>query len=97
VTIQFTLLARDVALLQTLKTTVTLWLAGSFACDILISTTIATILFIERRSVDYTPSKRLLDRLIVHTIENGLITTLCALITLLVYLRLPDSWFYICL
>ncbi|TEB26252.1 hypothetical protein FA13DRAFT_1575554, partial [Coprinellus micaceus] len=96
VTIQYSLLARNVALLQTLKTTVALWLAGSLACDVLISTTIAGILVLERQSLQYKPTKRMVDKLIVHTIENGLVTTVCALVTFLVYLKLPESWFYVC-
>ena len=58
---------------------------------------ITTILIHHRRSVNYTPSKRLVNCLIVHNVENGLITTVIALAGLLTYLKLPESWFNICL
>ncbi|KAJ3549908.1 hypothetical protein NMY22_g713 [Coprinellus aureogranulatus] len=96
VSIQFAMLSRDIFLLRTLKKTVIIWLAGSFSCDTIISVAMATILYIERCSLVYTPSKRIVDGLIVHTVENGLVTTICALADLLAYLRAPDTFFYVC-
>ena len=97
VTVQFTMLARDISLLRTLKNTVIVWLAGSFTCDIVISVTMVAVLYLARDSTSYNSSKSVLNALIVHTVENGLITTACALVDLLTYLLLPNTWFYVCL
>ncbi|KAJ3545260.1 hypothetical protein NMY22_g2511 [Coprinellus aureogranulatus] len=96
VTVQFTMLARDIALLRTLERTVITWLAGSFTCDIIISITMVIVLYLARGSTSYTSSKSVLNALIVHTIENGLITTACALVDLLTYLKIPNTFYYVC-
>ncbi|KAJ2924094.1 hypothetical protein H1R20_g4079, partial [Candolleomyces eurysporus] len=96
VTIQFTLLARQLDLLRTLKRTVIVWLAGSFICDVLISITMVIILTKARGATAYTGSKNVLNALIVHTIENGMVTTACALVDLICYLLFPDNLFYVC-
>jgi hypothetical protein len=39
----------------------------------------------------------MINALIIHSIENGAITTIAALVTLLTYLVLPDTLYYGCL
>ena len=50
-----------------------------------------------RGATAYTGSKNVLNALIVHTIENGMVTTACALVDLICYLLFPDNLFYVCL
>lgn len=97
VTVQFALLNRHIETLRRLNKTVVVWLGGSFACDILITLTMVIVLLQAREATSYKSSKGVLSSLIVHTIENGMITTVCALADLICFLVLPDTWFYVCL
>lgn len=97
VTVQYTLLNRKLEILKTLKTTVIVWLAGSFACDVLITITMVFVLVSAREQTWFTTSKSVINALIVHAIENGMITTVCALVDLICFLVYPDNWFYVCL
>lgn len=95
-TVQFNLLERKVAGLHTrLIRTVIVWLAGSFACDILITVAMVTILLQVRKMTTYKSSKTLLSALIVSTVETGMVTTICALADLFCYLFAPNTFFYI--
>ncbi|TEB26271.1 hypothetical protein FA13DRAFT_1817070 [Coprinellus micaceus] len=54
--VQLSLLSHSIALSHSLKTTVTVWLSASVACDLIICIAITTILLRQRLSVNYTPS-----------------------------------------
>jgi len=43
----------------------------------------------------YNASRNLLDRLIAHSIENGVVTAVGALIVLIFYLALPNNANYL--
>lgn len=73
------------------------WLVSSVVCDCLITASMVIILWNARSSTVYTSSKSIVDALIVHTIENGLITTACALLVLITFRVLPDTFFGACL
>lgn len=77
--------------------TVTVALAGAFTCDILITSTMVVTLMRARGSTSISSSKNLINALIVHTIENGMITTVCAVCELGLYLGYPTNWYSIVL
>lgn len=97
VAIQFTLHNGEAMLLRQLSTAVIIWLAGSFGCDIFISITMVCLLVDAKASTSYASSKGIINALIVHTIENGLVTTVCALVVLISYFALPDTAYNISL
>ncbi|KAF6758019.1 hypothetical protein DFP72DRAFT_889666 [Ephemerocybe angulata] len=96
VTIQFTLLDGKIEAVKSLNRTIIVWLAGSVSCDILISIAMVFVLIFARSSTAYSSSKNVLNALIIHTIENGMITTVCALVDLICFLVFPDNFYYIC-
>ncbi|KAG2011496.1 hypothetical protein CC2G_011603 [Coprinopsis cinerea AmutBmut pab1-1] len=65
------------------------YLSITVICDILITIAMISIL------TTFTATKRLLNTLTVHTIENGLITTLCATVNLILYFARPDDAIHI--
>lgn len=99
VTIQFNLFDRQTDMLHShsMENTVIVWLVGSFTCDILISLTMVAVLVRAREFTLFSSSKGVLDALIVHTIENGMVTTVCALVELGVFLGSPETHIHICL
>ncbi|RXW25087.1 hypothetical protein EST38_g758 [Candolleomyces aberdarensis] len=96
VTIQYSFLSRQLLLLRTLKTTVIVWLAGSFTCDTIITVTMVVLLLRARGNMSFRGSRNMMNALIIHSVENGAITTFCALIDLLTFLLLPDTLYYAC-
>ncbi|KAJ2914330.1 hypothetical protein MD484_g6076, partial [Candolleomyces efflorescens] len=96
VTIQYSLLSRQLHLLRTLKTTVIVWLAGSVVCDTMITVSMVALLLRARGTTSLGGSKNMINALIIHAIESGAITTMAALVTLLTYLVLPDTLYYGC-
>lgn len=74
-----------------LKNWVAVWLSGNAVCDVLISTTLVAIFMSARGSTSYTRSKGVLSMLISHTIENGMITTACALADQIAFFVLPPT------
>ncbi|KAJ2932926.1 hypothetical protein H1R20_g4161, partial [Candolleomyces eurysporus] len=94
VTIQYSLLAQDLSLINTLQRTVIAWLGGSFACDMLISLAMVVILLRTREATAFGGSRNMLNALIVHTIENGAITTACAAAMLITYLGIKQANLY---
>lgn len=75
----------------------TVWLVTSVVCDCLITISMVIVLWNARSSTVYTSSKSIVDALIVHTIENGLITTTCALAVIISFHLLPNTFYHACL
>lgn len=96
VTVQWSLADRHYEFLLSLDTTVTVWLAGSVACDVLITLTMVVLLLSARSNI-MQASKGVLNILIANTIENGMVTTLCALADLVCFLLIPNYYYHVCL
>ncbi|KAF8580007.1 hypothetical protein K439DRAFT_1637393 [Ramaria rubella] len=47
------------------------------------------------RRTDFKPTQRLVDKLVVYTIETGLLTSLCAVTVLICSLIMPDNLIYL--
>lgn len=82
---------------KTLATTVAIHLVGSVTCDILITISMASALFRARRWTKRSSTKRLLNALIVNSIENGMITTVFALADLVCFYVYPDTFLHACM
>lgn len=82
-------------LLRSLNRTVTVWLAGSLSCDVLITATMVIVLLLTRERTSHRRSKNILNTLIYHTVENGMITTVCALAELICWLVYPNTFLHI--
>lgn len=76
--------------------TSTLWVA-TLLCDVLITVSMVILLRRARSTTVYTSSQSVLDGLVVHTIENGLITTTCAILVFITFYVLPNTFFFVCL
>ncbi|KAK0202914.1 hypothetical protein DFS33DRAFT_1385283 [Desarmillaria ectypa] len=72
---------------QDIKDWVILWLVATCAADVLIT----IILFRKSHKTGFRGSDELVDRIIRSTVQTCLITTVCALIDLLVYLLDPTG------
>ncbi|KAJ7610425.1 hypothetical protein FB45DRAFT_1121482 [Roridomyces roridus] len=78
--------------LSTKPICVTIWLASSALCDILIACTMA---FYLHRGISMAPRLRnFLTRTVRYTIETGAITAVAALIQLIVFLALPSHNYF---
>ncbi|KZV68659.1 hypothetical protein PENSPDRAFT_510378 [Peniophora sp. CONT] len=66
------------ASLLVIPPSIDVWLAGSFVDDILIAACMITLLYQARAQTPWIQSQSLYDRLIVNTVQTGLITALVA-------------------
>ncbi|KAJ7257525.1 hypothetical protein B0H12DRAFT_1232559 [Mycena haematopus] len=69
-----------------LKKLTSIWLGGSFAVDVLIATVMVLSLVNSRNKTPIRRTENLINRLIVVTIETGVITAVTALLDLALYL-----------
>ncbi|RXW19819.1 hypothetical protein EST38_g6039 [Candolleomyces aberdarensis] len=97
VTVQFVMIGLAVVNLQRLRQTVIVWLAGTLACDVVMTVSVIMVLMHYKRSTSYQASKNLIDAFIAHMIENGALTTICAALNLIFYLVYPNNFLYVCI
>ncbi|KAJ3534961.1 hypothetical protein NMY22_g6700 [Coprinellus aureogranulatus] len=74
---------------------ITLWLASAAASDLTITATLVYLYMGFRERTERRESKSVIKMLILHTVENGAITSLCALLQLVFYSAKPDSLIFI--
>ncbi|KAJ2923776.1 hypothetical protein H1R20_g13325, partial [Candolleomyces eurysporus] len=91
-TIQFAQIQRDSSKWGLLETTVIVQRAGSLACDALITASMVGILWSYKMESDLRSTQKLLNGLIINTLENGLITTLFVALNLAFYLWHPKDY-----
>ncbi|TEB26548.1 hypothetical protein FA13DRAFT_1019619 [Coprinellus micaceus] len=87
----FVQLQRQFVLVYRLKLPVTLYLSASLACDSLITISMIYILLNFKAATELSTTKRLLNWLIFHAVENGAITTVCAALNLAFYIGRPQD------
>ncbi|KAF7303059.1 hypothetical protein MKEN_01269400 [Mycena kentingensis (nom. inval.)] len=73
---------------------VKIWLVGSAACDILITIALLIILTEFRRNTPWKRLESVLNRLITHTIETGLITSVVAVANVILFILFPQTNLY---
>ncbi|TEB33638.1 hypothetical protein FA13DRAFT_1790029 [Coprinellus micaceus] len=84
----FLAIDRDVTRMQELKMPITVHLVVSAIGDVLITVGMSSIY---RQNTAFVKTKSLLNKLIINTIENGLVTSVCAIGNIIVYfLRAQD-------
>ncbi|KAJ7232684.1 hypothetical protein C8J57DRAFT_1383407 [Mycena rebaudengoi] len=71
-----------------------LWLAGSFATDILITGSMIWILHTAKPRAWIAPTENMLNRLIINSIQTGTVTVVCAGITLALFIQFTDKNYY---
>lgn len=98
VTIQFTLV-KEFASMQSKSFTDnnTTMLVTSAVCDVLITVSMVLILRAARSTTTYTSTKGLVDSVIVHTIENGLITSTFAIVVVVTFRLFPGTFYFVSL
>jgi len=83
--VMFTIHKRDYFERQDMRTVLTLWLCASVVCDLLITGAIVVKLAKYKQRTTFTPTKRLLRTLTRNTVENGLVTSVFALLNAVLY------------
>ncbi|EDQ99745.1 uncharacterized protein LACBIDRAFT_315289 [Laccaria bicolor S238N-H82] len=63
-----------------------LWLWGTLICDFII---VATMTFLAKLESSFKPTKCIIDRLIIVTLETSAVTLIATLVQLILYLRSP--------
>ncbi|KAJ3514760.1 hypothetical protein NMY22_g14636 [Coprinellus aureogranulatus] len=74
---------------------ITLWLASAAAADFTITATLVYLYMGFRKKTERPESRSIINMLILHTVENGAVTSLCALLQLAFYSAKPDSLIFI--
>ncbi|KAK2465489.1 hypothetical protein APHAL10511_002381 [Amanita phalloides] len=77
------------------STGVVIWLSGSLACDFLIAASMVTILLQAKSTTSFKRTDTLINKLIVHTVETGVVTVITAIVDLALYLKYPDNFLHI--
>ncbi|KIK02649.1 hypothetical protein K443DRAFT_677383 [Laccaria amethystina LaAM-08-1] len=74
-----------------LKLSTEIWLSGSFLCDCIIVMTMIILLVQAKLDSSFVLTRRLIDRLIIVTLETGAITVFVIPIQLGMYIKYPDD------
>ncbi|KAJ7671878.1 hypothetical protein B0H17DRAFT_1084881 [Mycena rosella] len=80
--------------LRRLTVGVKIWLIGSAACDVVITCTMIVILSQYRRKTPWKKTDGLITRLIYNTVENGAVTSIVALVDVVLFLWNPDVYLH---
>ncbi|KAF7330972.1 hypothetical protein MVEN_02437300 [Mycena venus] len=72
----------------------TLWLAGRFSTDVLITGSLVWILQTSKSTSRVSQTDSLLNRLILNTIQTGTVTVVCAGIALALFVKYTDRNYY---
>ncbi|KIK02584.1 hypothetical protein K443DRAFT_96641, partial [Laccaria amethystina LaAM-08-1] len=70
---------------------VLVWLSGTFVCDFFIVATMTTMLVQAKLESSLKSTQRLLDRLILITLETGAVTLIVTLVQLIFYVKFPTN------
>ncbi|KIJ89620.1 hypothetical protein K443DRAFT_687198 [Laccaria amethystina LaAM-08-1] len=74
-----------------MEITAKLWLAGTLICDLIIVATMTCLLFQAKLESTFSATKRVVDRLIIVTLETGAVTLTATLIQLIFYFKYPSN------
>ncbi|KAJ8519805.1 hypothetical protein ONZ45_g3287 [Pleurotus djamor] len=93
VTIKFFTMDLAALMLNPLTDVITVWLAGDFVCDVLITTSMVLVLADIRRNAPFKRTESLMNRLIINTVETG--TAIVAVVELALYLRWENRSYHV--
>ncbi|RDB20354.1 hypothetical protein Hypma_012652 [Hypsizygus marmoreus] len=96
-TIQFGLIGRQPEHLHAIKPTVIIWHSASFLCDVLIAASMVTTLSRTRRKASFRNTERVINALVVNTVETGAVTAVVALLDLVFFLTGTDNFLFVCM
>jgi len=85
----------SVTALEGYRIGVSIWLSGSLVCDFLIAASMVTILLQAKVNSAFRQTDTLITKLIVHTVETGVITVVTAIVDLSLYLKFPNNYLHI--
>ncbi|TFK61850.1 hypothetical protein BDN72DRAFT_849324 [Pluteus cervinus] len=88
-------LNHDMLKLARLMPFAVVWLAGTMVCDVVIAVTMVITLLQARTTTRIIQTKSILNRIIVTTIETGVLTALVAIISLLTFIAFPNTLFHL--
>ncbi|EAU83010.2 hypothetical protein CC1G_08947 [Coprinopsis cinerea okayama7 len=80
---------------RTMQIIVAVYLGVTLTCDIMITVAMILILRRYKKLTTIHSMKRILNTLTVHTIENGLVTSICAAVNLVLYFARPGDAIHI--
>ncbi|KAF8879589.1 hypothetical protein BD779DRAFT_1474237 [Infundibulicybe gibba] len=95
VTVQYTLLGRDLTKAREFYVAATTWLGASLVCDFTIAVTMLYLLIRAKLQSSLRSTETLVNRLIVSTIETGTATAAVTCLELVFYLKFPDTALYL--
>ncbi|KAF8341104.1 hypothetical protein F5887DRAFT_977309 [Amanita rubescens] len=81
----------DISEIAKFNSGVTVWLAGSFVCDLIIAVAMILILLRVRTKSFSENTLSLCTSLIVHVVETGTVTVLTACLELILFLTMPNN------
>ncbi|KAF9466974.1 hypothetical protein BDZ94DRAFT_1250213 [Collybia nuda] len=85
------ILINDIQRFSELNTAISIWLVGSCVCDITITITMLILLRKARQRTRWRHTKSVINNVIQQTIETGLVTTVTALLELILFLVEQDT------
>ncbi|KAJ7176231.1 hypothetical protein C8R43DRAFT_975256 [Mycena crocata] len=84
----------DVAELAGLEIGVKTWLIGAAVCDTTITLTLIVILAQLRQKTPFKKTDGIIEKLIISTVETGAITTVVAILDVILFIRFPSQNFH---
>ncbi|VDC04868.1 unnamed protein product [Peniophora sp. CBMAI 1063] len=81
--------------LEHIQSSIDTWLAGSFANDMIIAACMIALLYQARSRTVWVQSQSLYDRLIINTLQTGLITAVVAGVDLFLWEHYPAQYFHL--
>ncbi|KAH0581538.1 hypothetical protein H2248_011247 [Termitomyces sp. 'cryptogamus'] len=73
----------------------TAWLAGSAACDVIITLTMIKILYSAKTKMTFDRTNHMLDKLISRSIQSGAFTSVFAVIELVLFLTESQNYLHV--
>ncbi|KAK0432027.1 hypothetical protein EV421DRAFT_125377 [Armillaria borealis] len=73
-----------------LSAEISAWLAGSAACDVMITSALVFVLYRKRSQSNFSGTTSVVTKLIRFTVETGLLTSAAAIVELVLWLILPE-------
>ncbi|KAG6834154.1 hypothetical protein H0H93_011517, partial [Arthromyces matolae] len=86
-----------VARASQIKSSPTIWLAGSVICDVIIALAMSYLLYKAKTPDMFSRTNNLVDRLIRQVVQSGAITAVMATVELVLFLVAPENYLHITL
>ncbi|KAJ6522304.1 hypothetical protein DFH09DRAFT_1372705 [Mycena vulgaris] len=94
-TAEYVIIARDTSKLRQLSVVADTWLVTSLVGDTIIAVSMVIVLNRAKSQSSFSRTETLLNRLIIATIETGVVTAGFALLTLVLFKVFPNSYYFL--